>query len=318
MIMNPLVSIIIPVYNGSNYLKEAIDSALNQTYKNIEIIVVNDGSKDDGATERIALSYGDKIRYYAKENGGVSTALNKGIEEMRGEYFSWLSHDDLYTEKKIEKQVSLITEENKNCIFRCGSMFVDKDTKIIKRKSFSAPLKDGYYTYDKMLSTVFEGNVMGGCTLLIPRVLFDKFGNFKTEIRYMQDLDMWYRFLTGGVDFICHTSDIGVLSRVHAQQVTVTAKHLGKSDAAIVGQEMVERLLELPNKDRYLLKEYMYICCKKQNFKTAEKIYKILKSTKELSFFMKIKYFSFTFYGKIRPFLVRCYYKAFFGIRVKK
>ena len=71
---NILVSIVIPVYNGANYLSEAIDSALAQTYKNIEIIVVNDGSKDDGATEKVALSYGDKIRYFHKENGGVSSA----------------------------------------------------------------------------------------------------------------------------------------------------------------------------------------------------------------------------------------------------
>ena len=77
--LKPLISIVIPVYNGSNFLREAIDSALAQTYKNIEIIVVNDGSADDGETERIALSYGDKIRYFKKENGGVSSALNYGI-----------------------------------------------------------------------------------------------------------------------------------------------------------------------------------------------------------------------------------------------
>jgi glycosyltransferase involved in cell wall biosynthesis len=76
---NPKVSIIIPVYNGSNFLKEAIDSAIAQTYKNIEIIVINDGSSDNGATEKIAKSYGDKIRYFKKENGGVATALNLGI-----------------------------------------------------------------------------------------------------------------------------------------------------------------------------------------------------------------------------------------------
>ena len=66
MDINPLVSIIIPVYNGSEYLAQAINSALNQTYKKVEILVVNDGSNDGGATEKIALSYGDKIRYFYK------------------------------------------------------------------------------------------------------------------------------------------------------------------------------------------------------------------------------------------------------------
>ena len=81
----PLISIVIPVYNGSNFMADAIDSALSQTYKNIEIIVVNDGSTDGGKTEEIALSYGDKIRYYSKENGGVSSAVNLAIQNMKGE-----------------------------------------------------------------------------------------------------------------------------------------------------------------------------------------------------------------------------------------
>ena len=105
---NPLVSIIIPVYNGENYLREAIDSALAQTYKNIEIIVVNDGSKDK--TDEICKSYGSRIRYFKKENGGVSTALNLGIKKMNGEYFSWLSHDDLYYDDKIKVEVDYLRE----------------------------------------------------------------------------------------------------------------------------------------------------------------------------------------------------------------
>ena len=87
----PIVSIVIPVYNGANYMKFAIDSALNQTYEKVEVIVVNDGSNDNGETDRIARSYGDKIRYFSKENGGVATALNLAIENMKGEWFSWLS-----------------------------------------------------------------------------------------------------------------------------------------------------------------------------------------------------------------------------------
>ena len=104
----PKISIVIPAYNASNYLAEAIDSALAQTYPNVEIIVVNDGSDDNGSTEQIALSYGDKIRYFSKENGGSSSALNMGIANMTGEWFSWLSHDDLYLPNKLERQIKYL------------------------------------------------------------------------------------------------------------------------------------------------------------------------------------------------------------------
>lgn len=92
----PLFSVIIPVYNGSNYLSQAIDSVLEQTYQNIELIVVNDGSTDNFETRNISLSYGNKIRYFEKDNGGVSSALNFGISKMLGKYFCWLSHDDFF------------------------------------------------------------------------------------------------------------------------------------------------------------------------------------------------------------------------------
>src|SRR6185436_20245230 len=106
----PKVSIVIPVYNGSNYLRTAVESALAQTYSNIEIIVVNDGSTDDGDTEAIALSYGGRIKYYCKPNGHVASALNFGIRHMSGEYFSWLSHDDLYKSDKIALQMRALSE----------------------------------------------------------------------------------------------------------------------------------------------------------------------------------------------------------------
>ena len=74
LLKNPLVSIIIPVYNGDNFVRKAIDSALSQDYENIEVIVVNDGSNDGGKTEEAVKEYGDKVNYFHKENGGVSSA----------------------------------------------------------------------------------------------------------------------------------------------------------------------------------------------------------------------------------------------------
>ena len=102
----PKVSIVIPVYNGERYVRYAIDSALAQTYDNIEIIVVNDGSTDK--TDEIVKSYGNKVRYIKKKNGGVSSALNMAIEKMKGEYFSWLSHDDTYEPTKIEDEIDYL------------------------------------------------------------------------------------------------------------------------------------------------------------------------------------------------------------------
>lgn len=316
MIHNPLVSIIIPVYNGSNYLKEAIDSALAQTYQNIEIIVVNDGSNDDGATEKIALSYGNKIRYFAKENGGVSTALNMGIEKMQGEYFSWLSHDDLYTPGKVASHIAAMTPETKDCIFICGSSFIDKESNPISKRTKTLP--SGHYRYDQMLSAAFRGLMPGGCRFLIPKSHFDSFGTFDPRLRFMQDTELWYRFLTGGVSFVFHVEDHGVMSRIHNGQVTVTKKHLYRQDLQMVGPALVNRLVSLPKEGPSLLKEYMYLCCRENNVSTAKLAYAILKDRKKLSFVNVCRFWILRFYGIVRPLLVRLYYFLLMGIKIKK
>lgn len=129
---DPKVTIVIPVYNGEKYVKYAIDSALAQTYKNLEILVINDGSVD--RTDEIVKSYGRKIRYIKKENGGVSSALNLAIKEMRGEYFSWLSHDDTYEPNKIEREIEFLKENNylgKKVIVFSDYYLIDKKGKLI-------------------------------------------------------------------------------------------------------------------------------------------------------------------------------------------
>lgn len=186
---NPLVSIIIPVYNGANYMREAIDSALDQTYKNIEVIVVNDGSTDD--TEKIAESYGDKIRYFPKKNGGVATALNLAIKEAHGEYISWLSHDDVYLPEKIEKQIDFLSNlDDKNSILYCNVRYIDKNSNPISYTSYE--LKYSHEELNNGFFCLLHGYA-NGCAMLIPRICFDKLGLFDETTRTSNDYEMWLR-----------------------------------------------------------------------------------------------------------------------------
>lgn len=209
---NPKVSIIIPVYNGSNYIAEAIESALTQTYDNLEILVVNDGSRDEWATEKIALSYGDRIRYIQKENGWVATALNRWIKEMTGEYFSWLSHDDLYFPTKIAEQISEIAKDGTIDIVYCNFEFIDAQKKLISKY-------ENTYLFEKNLlyNCIFWRYPIQGCCLLIRTSTFNDIGYFNTKYHCVQDYDMWFRMLSVNLKFK-YIDHVLVQYRRHATQ----------------------------------------------------------------------------------------------------
>lgn len=188
MIEQPLVSIIIPVYNGANYLGEAIESALAQTYKNIEVLVVNDGSADGGATEKIVKSYGDRIRYFYKENGGVASALNLGIQEMTGEYFSWLSHDDVYYPDKIEVQMSFLSKKDFRTIILYSDFdIIDENSRILETQ------KKGGFKPDLFCIALIISNPLHGCDALVPKKSFEQVGGFNEQLLTTNDYDMWFK-----------------------------------------------------------------------------------------------------------------------------
>ncbi len=210
MEFSPKVSIIIPVYNGANYLREAIDSALAQTYKNTEIIVVNDGSKDNGKTEEIALSYGDQIRYLYKENGGVASALNCGIFNMTGEYFSWLSHDDVYYPQKIELQIKAVEKEEHPVIIYSDFDCIDYKSDYIRTYRVEE-IDSSIPWYDLIVSSPIHG-----CTVLIPKICFDTVGLFNEQLRSTQDVDIWFRMVKNFQ--FKHLPEILIKSRYHDEQ----------------------------------------------------------------------------------------------------
>jgi glycosyltransferase involved in cell wall biosynthesis len=196
----PKVSIVIPVYNGSNYLRQAVESALAQTYDNIEIIVVNDGSNNDETLriEKIVNSFADdsKIKYYSKPNGGVSSALNLGISKMAGEYFAWLSHDDYYYPNHIEAHINHLKRINNRdevITYTCFDAVNEKGTILPLATAFQK-----FYLFDWKVSILeknallYLGEINGG-NVLLSRSVFEKIGLFDESLRISQERDMWFR-----------------------------------------------------------------------------------------------------------------------------
>lgn len=228
-VYEPKISIVIPAYNASNYLAEAVTSALSQTYKNFEIIVINDGSKDNGATRKVAEFFEDKIRYFEKENGGSSSALNCGIRNMKGEWFSWLSHDDLYYPEKLESQIKYMNELIKkneditNCVFFSGSDLIDENGKYIRKSSPKAMEKTAEFLKnisgnEYLIAEPTEYN-FHGCSCLVHKNVFEKVGMFDEKLCFLNDVDLWFRIYSSGYK-ICYVPKALVKGRIHARQIS--------------------------------------------------------------------------------------------------
>jgi glycosyltransferase involved in cell wall biosynthesis len=223
---HPLVSIVIPVYNGSNYMQCAIDSALGQDYDNIEVIVVNDGSTDN--TDEIAKSYGDKIRYFSKENGGVSTALNLAIENARGEYISWLSHDDYYLPNKVSRQIEELREiegkDREKFIVCCDCEYINEIEKNRKKIRVMEKREENILTKIECLKALYAARVHG-CAFLIPVLAFKQVGVFDPNLRATQDYYLWFKFINAGYLFYTIFEAL-VISRWHVNQQSYKALSL--------------------------------------------------------------------------------------------
>lgn len=220
---NPLVSIIIPVYNGEKYLNFAIDSAIAQTYKNTEVIVIDDGSTD--STEKICREYGKKIKYIKKENGGVASALNLGITESRGDYISWLSHDDVYDENKIQLEIDALGNNPMN-IISCRYDYVNSKGEFIYKNAINKEIENDKCAYKHLFN--YEIN---GCALLINKKHFDINGLFNEKLLTTQDFDMWFRlFKNNQITFV---EEVLLHSRVHELQGSkiLLSSHLEECDA---------------------------------------------------------------------------------------
>lgn len=167
----PLVSIVIPCYNQAYWLSEAIESALAQTYKNIEVIVVNDGSPDN--TSEIAKRY--PVRLVEKENGGLSSARNAGIREAKGQYILPLDSDDKILPEFIEKTIGL-----DDIVSTAQQEFGDSNN--LWNSQPEHPVHD-FFKYNNQIN----------CCALYKKEIWEKIGGYDETMKGYEDWDFWFR-----------------------------------------------------------------------------------------------------------------------------
>ena len=255
MAYRPLVSIVIPLYNGSNYVEEAIKCALAQDYDNIEIVVVNDGSTDEGAGKAVCMRYADKLVYLEKPNGGCASALNYGIRHAKGEYISWLSHDDLYEPNKISHQVKLLQrvdcDKEKTLISNRGGL-IDGEGRPIVHPSIGERMLLSDIEFFRYL--LFH-KCVNGCGLLIPKCIFDQGLAFDESMRFVLDWNLWLKMAASGIGVYIDDAEL-VKNRVHGGQVTVKQRELHQVEVTRTFEEMVDFLKDKPSS---FMKELFYI-----------------------------------------------------------
>lgn len=312
------VSVVIPVYNGAAYMREAIDSALNQILPPCEVIVVNDGSDDGGKTREIALSYGDRIRYFEKENGGVSSALNYGIRHMRGDYFSWLSHDDVYTPDKLACEVGALTAAaREKLLISCRASTIDKNSQPVHKKSHSSALPAGEILSGKtVLHHLLRHGTMNGCCFLIPKAAFEECGLFDESLRYAQDTLMWYRIFSAGYELYI-APDTAVKSRVHAAQQTQTARSLYYHDSVSICRRILPVFSAIGTKEESFVLPYALHHAKQGNKDVVRLCREQLKNDGCYSPATALRLRVMLLYGKIRPAIRKWYYRLFRKIKTR-
>jgi teichuronic acid biosynthesis glycosyltransferase TuaG len=182
------VSVVIPVYNGERFIKQAVKSVLNQTHTDFELIVVNDGSTDQ--TEAVLVPWMDRIRYLKKENGGTASALNAGIRLATGEWFAWLSADDIFYPDKLKKQVAFFKRHP-----HCDLVYTDYHVINSQGRKLYRVRSPYYENRRRMIRKLLDHCFINGSTVMARIRCFRESGLFNETLPFVQDYEMWLRLV---------------------------------------------------------------------------------------------------------------------------
>lgn len=212
----PLVSVIIPCYNHEMYVEECILSIINQTYKNIQLVVIDDGSKDKSITiiEKLSIKHG--FIFEAQSNIGLSPTLNKAIKKYcTGKYISVVASDDFWHPDKIKLEIELYEKNTHLGLVYCDAHVVNAKSEIIE--AFDLGTKKGNCSTEDIIRGI---TVIPALTVMVNKSIYDEVGLFD-EQTLVEDWDMWIRIsLKHGVGFVnkklayYRTHDTNISSRV--------------------------------------------------------------------------------------------------------
>jgi glycosyltransferase involved in cell wall biosynthesis len=202
-----LISVILPVFDREKYIFSAIESILNQTYKNFELIIIDDASKDN--TISIINEFTDSRIYLVKNdvNIGVAASTNIGIKKAKGQYIAKMDSDDIALPSKLEKQISFMEANKKVIVCGCNIEYFGAEKKIIKYKE----------NHEAILANMLITNPFANPTVIIRKNIFNTF-KYDESYRYGEDYEFWTRI--GWQGELYNLQEVLLLYRVHSKQLS--------------------------------------------------------------------------------------------------
>jgi glycosyltransferase involved in cell wall biosynthesis len=180
----PLISVIIPTYNRSAFLREAVDSVLQQTAGDLELIVADDGSTEN--TKVVCERYSEKLRYLFQPNRGVSAARNLGLQQAQGEFIAFLDSDDLWTPRKLARQAAWMAAHPGARLCHTNEIWIRRGRRVNQKKIHQ---KAGGWIYPLCLPRC----IISPSAVLLRRELFEQIGVFDEALPICEDYDLWLR-----------------------------------------------------------------------------------------------------------------------------
>ena len=239
---SPLVSVIVPAYDVTEFIGEALDSVLAQTFRDYEIIVVNDGSPDTAALERALAPYMSRIVYIKQENRGVSGARNTAIKAARGSLLAFLDADDTWLPNYLEVQVARIQADPSIDVLYPNVMMFGDSSETGEEFMTICP-SSGDVTFERLISQ--ECNV-SNCSIA-RRDTIIRAGLFDESLRSVEDFDLWLRVIKDGG---CITYHRDVLARYRRRTGSLTADPIWLGQNIILVLDKVKQTMELTPSER--------------------------------------------------------------------